>query len=427
METLYKLFTEQANLWWVLGATALLSLSSALVGCFAFLRKNALAGDAIAHAVLPGICLAFMLSGNKNPAVLLAGAFVTGWLGIAVVSWLKQNTKLKEDTAIAAVLSVFFGIGILMLTTIQQSGDASQTGLDKFLFGKAAALVGTDVYVFGGLAVVLILAVLAFYKELTLLCFNAEYGVSLGLPMGAYRVLLNSLTVLAVVVGIQAVGVVLMAAMLITPAAAARFWTHKLPIMMLLAGSFGLVSGVGGALLSYWVPGLPTGPCMVLIATCVAMFSFLMAPGQGIWARLRLQQQHKKRMLEENVLKALYQLDEAQAEHGKAHPLNSVMAHRSFNSHQLELCIARLEKQGKVKRMGHALALTAQGIEAGKRMVRLHRLWELYLTTQLNVAADHVHDDAETIEHILTPELEARLEHILDFPDTDPHGEAIPR
>lgn len=427
LDALQLEFARQANLLWVIGATALLSLSSALVGCFAFLRKNALAGDAVAHAVLPGICLSFLVTGTKDPVALLIGAFVTGWLGIASVQWLQRFSRLKEDASIAVVLSVFFGVGILLLTAIQQQGNASQTGLDTFLFGKAAALVGEDVQVFGGLAVVLILAVLLGYKEFKLLSFDPAYGHSLGLPMGALQVVLNSLTVLAVVVGIQAVGVVLMAAMLITPAAAARFWTHRLPTMMWLAGTFGMLSGLGGAVLSFLVPGLPTGPCMVIMATGIAMISFTLAPQQGVLAKLRSQRRLQRRIRKENLLKALYQLDEQAGPMGTTHPLTRLVEHRSFNTRLLEKTLKQLISEGLAVQESEGIRLTEAGTQAGKRMVRLHRLWELYLTTQLNLAPDHVHDDAENVEHILTPELEARLEHLLEYPDMDPHGERIPR
>ncbi len=425
------LLFRQANVVWVIGATALLSISAGLVGCFAFLRKSTLAADAIAHAVLPGVCLAFMIGGTKNPVVLLIGAFVTGWLSIMVVSWLKANTKLKEDTAIAVVLSVFFGFGILLMTHIQQSGNAAQSGLDKFLFGKAAALIGVDVYVFGSLAVALILMVLLLMKEFTLLSFDRQYAQSLGMPVVLYEIILSSMTVLAVVVGIQAVGVVLMAAMLITPAAAARYWTHSLPVMLVLAATFGLVSGAGGAMVSYLAPGLPTGPCMVLLITLIAILSILFAPRRGVIAEFRLQRRHQIRILRENILKAFYQLAETDGRFDTPRSLQTLLDRRSFSGKPLDKMLRQMVADKLLSPAAGSSdlgwILTPEGTNQGRRIVRLHRLWELYLTTELNLAPDHVHDDAETVEHILTPELEARLEQLLNFPDLDPHGEAIPK
>jgi manganese/zinc/iron transport system permease protein len=281
------------NVTYVLIGAVLLAAGSAIVGCFAFLRKRTLAGDAVAHAALPGVCLAFLIDGTKDPIPLLIGATFTGWLSVLSIDWLTGKTRLKEDTAIALVLSVFFGVGIWMLTGIQQSGAASQTGLDKFLFGKAASLIGKDLWVFGGMAAILMVMCLVFYKEFALLCFDKEFAQTSGLPTRVLTVILSTMTVLAVVVGIQAVGVVLMAAMLITPAAAARYWTNNLRIMLGLAAGVGIVSGVGGAFISYVAPAMPTGPWMVMIISMIAMGSFIFAPGKGVWSNWLLQRRHR--------------------------------------------------------------------------------------------------------------------------------------
>ncbi|MBC7389173.1 MAG: metal ABC transporter permease, partial [Opitutaceae bacterium] len=200
-------FTD-ANIRFVTAGTVLLAVSSALVGGFSFLRKRTLSGDVIAHSILPGICLAFLIFNTKNPIVLLTGAFITGWISIVAVDFIVKNSKLKEDAALAIVLSVFFGVGIFLLTAIQHTDMANQTGLDKFLFGKAASLVGEDVVVFGFFSVVLIVLVYVFFKELTLVSFDKNFAKTSGLPVKFLETLLSSLTVMAVVVGIQAVGVV---------------------------------------------------------------------------------------------------------------------------------------------------------------------------------------------------------------------------
>ena len=171
MDTFFEFFSFQdASIVSVAVGAMLLTASSAVVGTFTFLKKKALVGDAVAHSVLPGICLAFILSGTKNPVILIIGAFITGWISLLIIDLITQRSKIKEDSAIALVLSVFFGIGILMLTNIQHSGNAAQTGLDSFLFGKAAALVGNDLITFSIVAVVLILTVTLFFKELSTFC-----------------------------------------------------------------------------------------------------------------------------------------------------------------------------------------------------------------------------------------------------------------
>jgi len=236
----------------------LLGISAATVGCFTFLRKRALVGDAIAHAVLPGVCLSFIISGEKNPFWLLLGAVIAGWAALLVMDFMVNHSKLKTDTAIGAVLSVFFGLGILLLTAIQHSGSANQAGLDTFLFGKAASMTQRDVWVFGGVAALLLLVIAAFFKSFKLVAFDPDFARSLGLPVRTLEFILATITVLSVATGIQAVGVVLMAALLITPAAAARFWTDSMIRMILLAALFGLLSGFFGAWVSYTAPAMPT-------------------------------------------------------------------------------------------------------------------------------------------------------------------------
>ena len=251
METLIEFFSFQdASIIAVVVGSILVTSSSAVVGTFTFLKKKALLGDAVAHAVLPGICLAFIVSGTKNPLILIVGAFITGWLSLVLIDFITAKTKLKEDTAIALVLSVFFGVGILMLTKIQHSGNAAQSGLDSFLFGNAAALIGADLLVFATVSAILLLVIGLLFKEMKILAFDPEYAKVIGLPVRSLELVLTSLTVLAVVTGIQAVGVVLMAAMLITPAAAARFWTQDTFKMVVIAGFLGAFSGLAGAFVS---------------------------------------------------------------------------------------------------------------------------------------------------------------------------------
>ncbi|GGG01042.1 metal ABC transporter permease [Pontibacter amylolyticus] len=418
-------FTD-ANIRYVTLGSVLLAASSAVVGCFTLLRKRALVGDAVAHAVLPGVCLAFILSGTKNPFILLIGAFVTGWISLVVIDYITSRSRIKEDTAIGLVLSVFFGIGILLLTSIQQTGNAAQSGLDKFLFGSAASLIGGDLIAFGVVAVLLLVAVVLFYKELTLLCFDQAYARTIGFPVRSLELLLTTLTVFAVVVGIQAVGVVLMAAMLITPAAAARFWTENLKVMLVLAALIGAFSGIAGAYVSYTAPSMPTGPWIVLIVSMIAILSFALAPGRGWVARILRQRRNKTRILEENLLKLLYQLGELRQDYGNARSLEELLERRNIPKKEALGGLQKLKRQGYLRKEDSRWLLTPEGENRGRRVVRLHRLWELYLTQYLNLASDHVHEDAETIEHIITPELEQRLIEELNYPDLDPHSARIP-
>ena len=417
---------SEPNIRYVTFGSILLCSSAAVVGSFIFLKKKALVGDAVAHSVLPGVCLGFILAGTKNPVLLISGAFVTGWLSLVIIDYISAKSKIKEDAAIGLILSVFFGMGILLLTHIQHSGNAAQSGLDHFLFGKAAAMVSNDLNVFSGIAFMLIIAVVLFFKEFTLISFDIDFAKTIGFPVRRLELVLTTLTVLAIVAGIQAIGVVLMAAILITPAAAARFWTDNLKKMVFLAAAFGGFSGFAGAFISYAAPAMPTGPWIVMVISVVAFFSFFFAPEKGIFMKFVSRRKMKNQIQEENILKLLFQLGQKDGDYFRQRTIAEILEKRPFKHNQLTAGLKRLRKQGYLENGEGLWKFTGAGQRKGARMVKLHRLWEVYLTRYLRIASDHVHEDAETIEHIITPELEARLEKLLEYPAKDPHQSDIP-
>jgi manganese/zinc/iron transport system permease protein len=417
---------QDPNVRYVVIGCVLLTASSAIVGCFTFLRKRALVGDAVAHSVLPGVCLSFILAGTKNPFILLIGAFLSGWLSLVLIDMITSKTKIKEDTAIGLILSVFFGIGILLLTSIQHGGNASQSGLDSFLFGKAASLMADDLLIFGTIGVLVIFSVLMLFKEFFLISFDENFARSIGVPVRTIELILSTLTVLSVVVGIQAVGVVLMAAMLITPAAAARYWTSNLKSMIFIAAGLSTVAGIAGAYISWEIERMPTGPWIVMFISLIAIFSFLFSPKKGIVARMILQRRHRLKILEENILKILFQLGEKEKNFLSLRTRQDITGKRPMESLLLNKGLNRLTRNGYLIKENGAWSLTNEGKEKGQRVTRLHRLWELYLTQYLKIAPDNVHEDAESIEHIITPELERKIEEALGFPTTDPHHSEIP-
>ncbi|CAI9686912.1 Manganese transport system membrane protein MntC [Elizabethkingia anophelis] len=414
------------NVKYVVLGSILLSVSAAIVGSFIVLKKKSLVGDAVSHSVLPGICAAFLFAGTKNTSLMLVGAFISGWLSLVTIDYITAKSKIKKDAAIGLVLSVFFALGIVLMTYIQQSGNAAQSGLDRFIFGKAATLIGSDLITFSIIAVVLMVATLAFFKEFTIIAFDEHYAQVLGLPVRKLDLLLTSLTVLAVVTGITAVGVVLMAAMLITPAAAARYWTHNIRRMVGLAAIFGALSGLAGAYISYIAPAMPTGPWMVVVSSLIAFFSFFFAP-LGIVPKTMKRNKNSRTMVDENILKLFYQIGEKENNFDKKRTAEELLAFRKMQPAQLKSGLARLKKRKEVVNENQQWQLTANGLEKAKKIVRLHRLWELYLTNYMEIAPDHVHDNAEEMEHYITPELEKQLEKYLDNPDTDPHGTVIPK
>lgn len=270
--------------------SAVLGIVSGILGCFAILRRQGLMGDALSHAALPGICLAYMLTGSKTPIVLMLGAAVAGWIGMALILRIIRHTRIDSGSALGIVLTVFFGIGVVLITVIQKRNDAGQAGLDKFLFGQAAALVQEQVVTMAALGGVALLVVALLYKEFKLLSFDPDFARSLALPTRALDALLTGLIVIAVVIGLNTVGVVLMSAMLVAPGAAARQWTHSLGKMTLLAALFGAASGVAGALISVSESRIPTGPVIILSVTVLVFVSLLFGSARGLvweWARQR--------------------------------------------------------------------------------------------------------------------------------------------
>lgn len=408
------------NIRYVVFGTLLLTGSTALIGSFALLKKKALIGDAIAHAVLPGICLAFIITGSKHPMVLTLGAFATGWLALILIDQITQHSKIKEDTAIALVLSSTFGLGVLLLTAVQHTGNAAQVGLANFLLGKAAALTSMDVQVMTILSLLSAVIVLLFFKEFTLVAFDKNFAYAIGIPVQRLELLLTSLTVLSIVVGIRAVGIVLIAAMLITPAATALFWTHHLPTMIGLAAALSMLAGLIGVFISYLAPAMPTGPWIVMIISLFAYTSFLFAPKKGLLARRLRQRKHQKKVLHENVLKLFYELGDLDGHFYKSRTLSALRQHRPLLQSKLLKGLHQLQQQNMLQQDNQKWRLTATGKNKGAAISRLHRLWELYLTQYLKIKPDHVHEDAESIEHIITPAVEADLQQLLKRHIQDP-------
>lgn len=406
--------------------TMFIGMSAAMVGSFAFLRKRSLIGDAIAHAILPGIAISFMLTQSKNPYILMFGALLSGWAAMLLIDAISKNSKIKPDTAIGLVLSVFFGVGILLLTHIQHSGAGNQAGLDQFLFGKAASMTADDLKAYAVVASILLLVVILLFKEFKLLSFNAEFAKISGLPVNSLQFILSSITVLAIATGIQAVGVVLMAALIITPAAAARSWTENLITLLIIAGLAGMVSGFFGSYISFTAPNMPTGPWIVLSLSAIALFSLFFAPKRGLWSKVKRQRDNRRKILTENILKAIYHLSEKEDKNFVHLTEAQLQTIRNFSNEELRMGLRLLHKNYLILRSPEGFHLTESGLVEAKRVVRLHRLWEMYLTQRMRLKADHIHPNAETIEHIISPEIEKELLRELGYPEKDPHQSPIP-
>ena len=307
MMTMPALLTDYTLQNVMLGA-ALIGILSGVLGAFAVLRRESLVGDALSHAALPGVCIGFMIAGARQMGSIMAGALASGVLAALLMVALTRNTRLKLDAALAAVLSLGFALGVVLLTWIQRRGGAAQAGLDSFLFGQAAATTRADLYPMLFISALALVAVALLWKPLKLMTFDPAFAAASGLPVRWLERLLTAMIALAVVTGLQMVGVVLMTAMVVAPGAAARQWSGSLLGMVLLAAFFGALAGVSGGLVSALAAGLATGPVVVLVATLIALASLLAAPRRGLVAQWWRRRHRRSHTSTDRILQTLYEL-----------------------------------------------------------------------------------------------------------------------
>ena len=365
LEFAVELFSDYTARTILLGAASL-GVVSGVVGSYAVLRKQSLVGDVMSHAALPGIVLAFIIMGVKEQLPILIGAALSAVLAVFLINLVTGNSRIKTDSAMGMALSVFFGFGLVLLTYAQKMPDANQAGLDKFLFGQAEALVEKDVLVIGLTGVFALLVVGLFWKEFKLLCFDPDFGGTMGFSMKSLDLLVTAVIVSAIVIGLQTVGVVLMSSMLIAPAVAARQWTAGMGSMVILAASVAAVSGVTGVALSAGLENVPTGPAVIVCVSVIAFFSVLFSPN-GFFT-LRLKDARSRREIKKDyVLKALHDLALEHDDPGYAHSerLLALGSEKGFN---VRKSLSQLQAAGYVERAGEEnWRLTRSGIrEIGK-------------------------------------------------------------
>ena len=295
--TIFQSYTTQM----VLLGTALLGLASGIAGTFAVLRKESLIGDGLSHAALPGVVIAFLLTGIKDIEVLIIGAALSSITAAWLITITVENSKIKFDGALATILSAFFGLGMVLLTYLQSLNNAGQAGLSKFIFGQAATILARDVYITSAAALIIIVLTALFWKELKLISFDVEYAKTLQIPVTFTLILYRSLLIMTIIIGIQSVGAILISSLLIAPAVGARQWTNKLGTMCILAGLFGMVSAMGGTIWSTTVQKLPTGPAIIVILSVIVLLSLIFAPNRGILWQYRKNKQSKQALLSETA------------------------------------------------------------------------------------------------------------------------------
>lgn len=418
----------------VLAGVLLLGLCSGLLGSFVVLRKMSLLGDSLGHAVLPGVCLGFLVNQTKDMRWIFLGAVLSALCGSWLIGLITRHSRLKQDTSMGLVLSGFFGVGTVLLTRLQKLPYGSQGGLNRFLFGQAIGISEQDLWLMGGAACLVVGGVCLAYKELAITSFDEEFALALGLPARLIHFLLMGLVSLAIVISIQAVGVVLLSAVLITPAATAYLLTDRLHRMVILSAVIGMGSAALGACASSLRNNLPTGPLIVLVLSGCFLAAYCGSPQHGIVSRWIRRLRQSRRTRHENLLKNIWLAWEAQ----QAVPLPDVAGAETAPLPEVTVAISQLARflnldeahvqsglQSLVARQFATIAseqvrLTPSGLRRASAVVRNYRLWEEFQSREFRLPQDHGRAEAEQLQHILGPALVRELERKLSQPSVAP-------
>ena len=420
----------------VIVGVMLLGLAGGIIGTFMLLRKRSLMGDAVSHATLPGIAIAFMImvanggDGKFLPG-LLSGAFLSGITGMGLILLITQTSHLKEDAALGIVLSVFFGIGVSILGIIQKMSKGSAAGLESFIYGKTASMLTRDAYLIAGTAMIIVVLCLFLFKEFSILCFDQDYAGTQGWPTVRLDIAMMLLVVSVTVIGLQSVGLILIIAIMVIPAASARFWTDSLFRMVIIAAVIGAASGLFGAILSALFEKLPAGAIIVLVSSFIFSVSLFFGYSRGLCIRYFMSWKLEKKVSRQHLLRSICEgienfdknLLDTQLKKCSQRPgitLDYLLSDRSWSKRKLLKLLAEAISDDLVYRgADDKYHFTEDGFVEAKRIVRNHRLWETYLIFYAELAPGKVDRDADQIEHVLGHSMVDRLERLLsEQPDS---------
>ncbi len=404
--------------WWQeTTCSVLVGIACGVLGCFVVLRRMALIGDALAHAVLPGVVIAFILTQSTSVVGLLLGALIAGVATAGLIGLVSRISRTKEDSAIGIVFTAFFALGIILISNLPRG---THFDLKCFLFGDPLAVGTADLWMMAIIAPLVLLVVAVLFHPMRLASFDPIVAAAMGVPVVMLHYLLMGMLSATVVAGLKTTGVVLVVAMIITPASAAYQLTNRLSIMLLLSGIFGAISAAAGMSLAF-VANAPTGPAMVLVAAFIFTLTMFFSPSHGLvfdWLRRRQTQRHHRL---EDVLKAIFHL----RERGEPTTLDAVARRARLTQNQASASLQSVEGLTLAQVRDGNITLSDAGDLRATELVRAHRLWESYLAEQANVQGEAIHTQAERLEH--AHELADDVDQTLGHPSTDPHGEAIPK
>lgn len=404
-----------------LAASAMVGLMCGMLGCFIVLRNMALIGDALSHAVLPGVVVAFVIFGNTALGIF-TGAVIAGLIAAVGITWLQHNINTKNDAAIGIVFTAMFAMGVMGISRISKAESGVHVpDLTDFLFGNVLSVSTQDVNLTIGIMIYVGLSIVIFYRYLFATTFQPVIAETMGISTKVIHYYLMLLLSVAVVASLTTVGVILVVAMLITPAATALLLTDRLHWAVAISGIVGVLSTVVGFILAVLLDTTP-GPAMTVVATIFYLIAALFAPKKGLVFRTFRKRKLQHKIQLEDTLKQALKLNSKEK---LSFP--TLLEKVDFNKSALRARLKTLQKNGFVKLTNNQVILTSTGQKEATKMVRAHRLWETYLVQEIGLTEEQIHEDAEKFEHLLTEELLDEVDLKLGFPTTDPHGSPIPK
>lgn len=414
-------FTQFLNYEWAvraLIASSVVGIMCGVLGVFIVLRNMALIGDALSHAVLPGIVVAFMISGYSLVAFFF-GSVVAGLIAAVGITWIQQKIKTKNDAAIGIVFTFMFSLGVIGISQLSKQGGV-HLDLKDFLFGNVLGVSDQDLYLTFGTAVVVLTTVVVYYRQLFATTFQPVIAQTMGISVKGIYYLLMLLLSFAVVASLQTVGVILVVAMLITPASTALLLSDRLNKVIVIAAAVGLISAVLGLFVAIVAETTP-GPMIAVVSTVIYLAAAILSPSKGLIRRIIHKRKLNRRIIYEDIMKRAVHL-----QNNNNLSLATLGAELSIPYPRLTKVLGILQRRGYFSITGDKPEMTQAGVNEGQRIIRAHRLWEAYLVQTVGLTDDQIHVDAEDLEHILTEEEIDALDKSLGFPAIDPHGSPIP-
>jgi ABC-type Mn2+/Zn2+ transport system permease subunit/Mn-dependent DtxR family transcriptional regulator len=416
MSELVSLFSEVYVLR-ALVASSMVGLMCGVLGCFIVLRNMSLVGDALAHAILPGVVVAFMVVGNSAMG-FFSGAVIAGLTTAAGITWIQQKVKTKNDAAVGIVFTSMFSIGVILISTISKN-DGVHLDLKDFLFGSPLGVSNTDLVLTALVMTYVLISVAVFYRYLFASTFQDVVAQTMGISVKLMHYFLMLLLSFAVVASLQTVGVILVVAMLITPAATALLLAKRLKVVIGIAGVIGLLSANIGMAVSV-IFDTPPGPAMALVATIIYLLAVVFSPRKGLVVQARNRYNRELQTEQEDILKQAFRMDQRGGISPQGIRQKLGLSKRRWKNH-----LRSMQRRGWLEDL-NTLSISDKGMITALGLVRAHRLWETYLQQQVGLSEDQIHDEAERLEHLLTEEFLDQVDRELGYPTQDPHGSPIP-